>query len=146
MRHLEEKAQPTVLKISTEEGYRPHFSEEFEQRYGPNSVFVLGVADCLTQRHVRIVSRAELITPELEALRLGPPGAREAVEYLASALSNRDIEKPIVRLLQIATSRAKPALLEADIDAALGVETFTRWLTALEHRNYSAARAVLVGH
>jgi len=143
---LEDKAQPTVLKISTEEGYRPHFSREFERRYGPDSVFVLGVADCLTHRHVRIVSRAERITPELEALRLGPPGAREVIENLALALSHRGIEKPVVRLLQIATGRAEPELLETDIDSALGVETFTRWLTALEQRNYVAAAALLVVH
>ena len=146
MRHLEDKAKPTVLKISTEEGYRPHFSKEFDQRYGPDSVFVLGVADCLTQRHVRIVSRAEGIAPELEALRLGPLGAREAIEDLALALSHRGIEKPIVRLLQIATGRAEPDLLEADIDSAFGVGAFAHWLTALENRNYVAAAAALVVH
>ena len=141
--HLNEKAQPTVIKISTEEGYRPHFSREFEQRYGPDSLFVLGVADCLTKRHMRIVTRAEQIVPEVEPLRLGPAAAREAIERLVSALSARDVEKPVVRLLQIATGRASPAVLESDIDAALGFGTFARWLAALEHRDYAAAATAL---
>ena len=140
---MDEKTQPAVIKISVEEGYRPHFSPYCVQRYGPDSLFVLGVADCLTKRHMRIVTRAEQIVPEIEALRLGPNGAREAVENLVSVLSARSVEKPVVRLLQIATGRASPAAFESDIDAALGFGTFTRWLSALEHRDYAAASTTL---
>ena len=140
---MNEKTQPAVIKISAEEGYRPHFSPDFVQRYGSDSLFVLGVADCLTRRHMRIVTRAEQVSPEIEALRLGPAGACEAVESLVSALSDRSFEKPVVRLLQIATGRATPAALESDIDAALGFGTFARWLAALEHRDYVTAATAL---
>jgi hypothetical protein len=135
--------QPALIKISAEEGYRPHFSRDFVQRYGYDSLFVLGVADCLTKRHMRIVTRAEQVVPEIEALRLGPAGACEAVENLMSALIDRSVEKPVVRLLQVATGRASPVALESDVDAALGFGTFAHWLAALGHRDYAAAATAL---
>ena len=111
-----------------------------------DSVFVLAAADCLTARHVQILVRAERLPETTIPLQCGAAEASSALSQLLSSLSSREVEKPAVLLTLSALGHAECAAFERQVDSAFGQGTFTRWLGAMEQRNFALAVSTLKAH
>lgn len=141
---MHQKPPAGTVWIDLDEGYRPHFTEDFVALYGANSLFTLAVADCLLERHVEVLVRAEKLAADTPTLQLGPIGALKSLVALLKFLSARNVEKPVVLLMQCALGHTAPVQFERKVDESLGLGAFGRWVQALERSEFSQADSLLV--
>jgi len=135
-----------TIRIDLDEGYRPHFTERFVEAYGPNSLFTLAAADCLTERHVHVLVRAEKLTTDAVPLQLGPSEAFQSLVDLIKAMAARGAERSVILLMQSALGHADARQFEQLVDETLGVGVFDRWNGALENRDFGQAQLILGAH
>jgi hypothetical protein len=137
---------PGYISIDPDEGFGPHMSEAFLDRYGTDSVFVTATVDCLTWRFIRLLVNGGNLSSDFEPLQYGCPEMREALEALLEVLAVRGLETPFLVLMQSAAGRKPPQAFEDAATALLGAPLFADWLRLLEQENYAAAAQRLVAH
>jgi hypothetical protein len=127
------------IPINLKTGYRPHFVPAFLERYGVDSMFVRAAADCLTARHVKVLIKAQRISPNIQPLQLGIADATKSIETLLKKMAAGGTEKPVLYLLWESMGVKPPGILEAEVDRLFGAGAFTRWLTLFELRKFDEA-------
>jgi hypothetical protein len=128
----------TRLNITPGEGFLPHFTVGFLDRYGPTSEFVRAVADHFTLRFVGIVeSSGEYVDPTTIA--------RHSDEVSIAALRELlDLtDKSWLTFYREALGTLPLGASSANVDAALGVEAFSNWLVAFQAREHKRCSEII---
>ncbi len=131
------------ISIELKEGYWPHFVPEFFERYGADSLFVRAAADCLTARHVKILIKAERISPNSRPRQRGSCEAISALETLLQRMRADGAADDVLHILRESTGTMPACALEAEVDRLYGRGTFNGWLALFEHRKFDKAAALL---
>lgn len=137
---------PKVISVDPDEGYGPHISESFLERYGEESVFVTAAVDCLNFRFNRVLVRAGKVPGDHKAVQYGTPAMRDAIEQLLHALGKQGFDNPPTALLRSATGYEEPQTFLAKAGTLLGSGLVADWLGRLEQEEYAGAAALLAIH
>jgi len=131
------------ISIELKEGYWPHFVPGFFERYGMDSLFVRAAADCLTARHVKILIKAERISPNTRPRQRGSSEAMNALDALFQKMRADGAADDVLHILREATGVKPAGVLEAEVDRLYGRGTFNGWLALFEHGLFEKATALL---
>ncbi len=131
------------IQIDPEDGFGPHLSDAFLDRYGEESVFVAATADLLTWKFVAVLIKAEKLPTDFAAIQYGSPEMRNALDAFLETLAGRGMEKPSTSLMQSAVGRQQPQAFLAAAGALLGYDLVTRWLQRLELQDVAGVAALL---
>ncbi len=131
------------IAIELKEGYWPHFVPTFFEHYGADSLFVRAAADCLTARHVKILIKAERISPNSKPRQRGSTEAMIALDALLQKIRNDGATDDILHVLRESTGAMPPCALEAEVDRLYGRGTFNGWIALFEHEKFEKAAILL---
>lgn len=132
--------QPTEkLRITSEDGFLPHFTEAFVDHYENHWSYIHAVADLLTDNFKQVLVSAGKATAESKFACFGEPSARDALRALVKKVEQAGIEKPILQLLQEAIGRRAPGTFAAAVDSVLGPSAFSHWLTLVDGGKFTDA-------
>lgn len=135
-----------TIQIDPEQGFGPHMTEAFLERYGEDSVFVTATVDCLTWRFIGVLTKAGKLPADYEPLQYRALEMRGAIEALFKALSACGMDKPAVALMRSATGHEQPQAFELAAAGLLGSRLMGNWLHLIEKEDYAGATALLVVH
>jgi hypothetical protein len=136
--------KPQRIPIDLNEGYWPHFKAGFFARYGLDSLFVRSVADSLTARHVKVLIKANRISPNTKPLQIGSKEALKALEFLLDRIRADGAVEDILHILRESTGVREPIVLDAEVDGLYGQGVFARWLSLFEQCKFDEAGNLLV--
>jgi hypothetical protein len=125
------------LKVNVGDGFLPHFTPGYLDRYGPSSEFVRAVSDHLTLNLAAIMDRAgDLVDPHNVA-RFSDD---KTVEVLRELIAT--VERMKRTLFQEAFGTAPLGATASVVDEVLGEGTFTVWLAAFQAREHQRCREI----
>jgi hypothetical protein len=119
------------LSANVRDGFMPHFTSGYLDRYGPTSEFVRAVADHLTLNLASIIERSGRFVDPGDVARLSDD---EAVAVLRALMKNVDSLKR--EIFREALGSAPLNTGAVVVDAALGQGSFANWLKAFQARDF----------
>ncbi|HWL61307.1 MAG TPA: hypothetical protein VNQ32_00775 [Steroidobacteraceae bacterium] len=119
------------LSINPREGFLPHFTAGYLDRYGPKSEFARALADHFTRNFVGVMrSAGEFVDPESVA-RVSDDEAVKSLRQLIQVSENAWLA-----FYREALGTLPLGSTETTVDAVLGEGAFAEWLKAFQDRRH----------
>jgi hypothetical protein len=119
------------FSVNVRDGFLPHFTPGYLDRYGPNSEFVRAVSDHLTLKLAIIMDRAGAIADLHDVVRISDD---KAVRVLRDLIEKVDTASD--PLFREALGTAPLGSFALEVDTMLGRGIFDAWLLAFQAREH----------
>jgi hypothetical protein len=126
------------LSVNVRDGFLPHFTPGYLDRYGPTSEFVRAVSDHLTLNLAATMDRAGTLVNPLDVARFTDDKAVEVVRGLL-----RVDERLKRTIFQEAFGTVLLGAVASSVDSALGEGAFGGWLVAFQAREHDRCAEII---
>lgn len=123
--------------MNPDRGFLEAFAPAFLERYASEPHFLGTVSDIFTLALVEIYRKNNLLQSESTIARFSSDAAVQALRLLVRRTESKDM------LFGAAMRADPPEAFERRVDTVLGSGFFSRWIVALEGRDYERATALL---
>ena len=126
------------LSVNVRDGFLPHFTPGYLDRYGPTSELVRAVSDHLTLNLAATMDRAGTLVSPLDVARFTDDKAVEVVREMLK------VEERLKRtVFQEAFGTAPLGSMASSVDSVLGEGAFSSWLVAFQAREHHRCAEII---